>query len=53
MAKRREPCDVRGVELVPAGAEVVEASLDVDGLAQHDDAHHEAECAQLALLAGL
>jgi hypothetical protein len=38
---------------MPVGGEVVEGGLDVHGLPEHDDVDHEAEGAQLVLLAGV
>ncbi len=53
VAERGEPGDVGGVGVVPDGGEVVERGLDVDGLPQHNDVDHDAQCVELVLLSGL
>ncbi len=53
MRERRESGDVGWVDVVAVGGEVVEGCLGVDGLPEHDDVDHHAECSELAFLAGL
>jgi hypothetical protein len=38
---------------MPVGDEVIEGSLEVHGLPDHDEGDHEAEGAQMVLLAGV
>lgn len=50
-AKRRQAGHVRGVHLDALGAELSEGRVHVDRVSEHNDVDHEAERAELVLLA--
>ena len=51
MNQRRDAREVGRIDHVPRGLEVLNDSLDVDGVPEGDDVEHEAESAELFLLA--